>query len=29
LIRPKLGKVLWLVDASAASMLVPQAKGAV
>ena len=29
LIRPKLGKVLWLVDPSAASMLVPQAKGAV
>src|SRR5467141_2552627 len=29
LIRPKLGKVLWLVDPSAASMLVPQAKSAV
>jgi 6-phosphogluconolactonase len=29
LIRPKLGKVLWLVDPSAASMLVPQTKGAV
>jgi 6-phosphogluconolactonase len=29
LIRPKLGKVLWLVDPTAASMLVPQAKGAV
>jgi 6-phosphogluconolactonase len=29
LVRPKLGKVLWLVDPSAASMLVPQAKGAV
>jgi 6-phosphogluconolactonase len=29
LIRPNLGKVLWLVDPSAASMLVPQAKGAV
>ena len=29
LIRPKLGKVLWLVDPSAASMLVRQAKGAV
>ena len=29
LIRPRLGKVLWLVDPSAASMLVPQAKGAV
>src|SRR5580765_6804302 len=28
LVRPKLGKVLWLVDPSAASMLVPQAKGA-
>jgi len=29
LVRPKLGKVLWLVDSSAASMLVPQAKSAV
>src|SRR6266478_9872345 len=29
LVRPKLGKVLWLVDPSAASMLVPQAKSAV
>ena len=29
LIRPNLGKVLWLVDPSAASMLVAQAKGAV
>jgi len=29
LIRPKMGKVLWLVDPSAASMLVPQAKVAV
>jgi 6-phosphogluconolactonase len=29
LIRPKLGELLWLVDPSAASMLVPQAKGAV
>lgn len=29
LVQPKLGKVLWLVDPSAASMLVPQAKGAV
>jgi len=29
LLRPKLGKVLWLVDPSAASMLVPQGKGAV
>ena len=29
LIRPKMGKVLWLVDPTAASMLVPQAKGAV
>jgi 6-phosphogluconolactonase len=29
IIRPKQGKVLWLVDPSAASMLVPQAKGAV
>jgi 6-phosphogluconolactonase len=29
LIQPKQGKVLWLVDPSAASMLVPQAKGAV
>jgi len=29
LVRPKLGQVLWLVDPSAASMLVPQAKGAV
>src|SRR6266436_4320548 len=29
IVRPKLGKVLWLVDSSAASMLVPQAKSAV
>ena len=29
IIQPKQGKVLWLVDPSAASMLVPQAKGAV
>ncbi len=29
MIQPKQGKVLWLVDPSAASMLVPQAKGAV
>jgi 6-phosphogluconolactonase len=29
IIRPKQGKVLWLVDPSAASMLVPQVKGAV
>jgi 6-phosphogluconolactonase len=29
IIQPKQGKVLWLVDPSAASMLVPKAKGAV
>jgi 6-phosphogluconolactonase len=29
MIQPKQGKVLWLVDPSAASMLVPKAKGAV
>src|SRR6266478_2620293 len=29
MIKPTEGKVLWLVDPSAASMLVPQAKGAV
>jgi 6-phosphogluconolactonase len=29
IIQPKQGKVLWLVDPSAANMLVPQAKGAV
>lgn len=29
IIRPKQGKVLWLVDPTAASMLAPQAKGAV
>src|SRR5258706_2432954 len=29
MIQPKQGKVLWLVDPSSASMLVPQAKGAV
>lgn len=29
IIRPKEGKVLWLVDPTAASMLAPQAKGAV
>jgi 6-phosphogluconolactonase len=29
MIQPKHGKVLWLVDPSAASMLVPKAKGAV
>jgi 6-phosphogluconolactonase len=29
IIRPKQGKVLWLVDPSAAGMLAPQAKGAV
>ena len=29
IVQPKQGKVLWLVDPSAASMLVPKAKGAV
>jgi 6-phosphogluconolactonase len=29
IIQPKQGKVLWLVDPSAASMLAPKAKGAV
>ncbi len=29
MIQPKQGKVLWLVDPSAASMLIPKAKGAV
>jgi 6-phosphogluconolactonase len=29
MVHPKQGKVLWLLDPSAASMLVPQAKGAV
>jgi 6-phosphogluconolactonase len=29
IVQPKQGKVLWLVDPSAAGMLVPQAKGAV
>jgi 6-phosphogluconolactonase len=29
IIRPKQGKVVWLVDPTAASMLAPQAKGAV
>jgi 6-phosphogluconolactonase len=29
IIKPKGGKVLWLVDPAAAGMLAPQAKGAV